>query len=501
MIFSTFSHANSGGYIGGGVSPDILSNMVNLIFNDAKVSGVSVAELKDSQAALIRGYEHSRQFIDEICGKNNRFDASVQVYKKKSDEINEKLFFRKMSDAQIWEFAKEQAEDNVLSELWKKFKKNPKKWELLTQAERNMRIKAIVFDLRPREMTENELRELAVAFVEEECGEKWDSFTPTQIERAERILIIIKSRNNVALHSSSLYTTEQLEKDLRSSNAEISRLQIAGGNKTEIIMNMLAVSPDAVSYIYRKEIDRIGHLFQFAKMTTNRDDLLQKYKLYGVISEQAYALALQKAKVSRGFLQIAKEESNANFAKSQAMLNVFNSIYIRGFAYNNRAISQDKGVSYNSDVYVFQRLGEVVDLTQGVSKNNMGALINSVAILEAQATKMVLGELYREFELGGEGMSLEHLGNPSEQAKLNARRKKMQAEGNLNSDGRDMISWLRWSMYLDLLELSMACDKIVQQAMYNNIKNKEIAEEVFNQKIRNVLGNAVNAQGSIYYNF
>ncbi len=429
--------SSSMGHIGAGMSPDFMPNLVNLIFNDAGSSKVTEAQLKTAEENLARGFEHAKQFIGESFQGFNQYQTLINEYVEEIAKEERNLKILKLSDDEKYEIVEEQLK-----------KRYPREWDKMKKSTRDFLVKGDVEAMMAHIMPE-----------------------------------------------------EMIIKKIAQKKEELKKL---GGNTSKEIIQMMGVSPDVTAYIYKREGARALKVKTFSIFSTRQEEMNQKIKRYNVIAEQSAAVARQKAEVTRLYYQIAKEEKAAELSKSNAVHNLFNSIFIDGFAYTQKSSWGKQGTSHIGSARAFQRLGEVVELTEGVSKNTLGALSNTTAILEAEAAKAVIALLYKEFDLYE--MSLEHLANPSEQAILNARRKITEAEINMASAISServagQLNWGKWNTYLDLLELSIACDKIVKNALLNNIRSAEVAEQVYNQKVRNVLGRAVTTQGAAYLNF
>lgn len=442
---SVLAGSNTGGRIGGGVSSDILPNFADLIFKDVGVSKATQEELKMAREDFVRGYQHTEYFVSQAFRRNDPNIAKIAKLKERLAEEEKFISVGDMNETQKLELARQMAEKRL----------KPEKWKFLSKEERE---KVITFERQKVDII----------------------YSPRSIELAKKSADFIRG--------------------------DIEELQVED-QRPKRIMKVMAVSPEVVAYVYKKLADRRGFLLQYPDLKKN--DTLDEFKFYNTLAEQARALASQKERVTRQSLQIAKEEASAELAKSQSVINLFNSIFIGGHIYNyNNKPSPfgEQGISHYTDAWVSQRLGEVVDLIYGVSKNKMCALMNTTAILEAQAAKMAIGMISGEFLLGGREMR-DHLENPSQQAILNAERKVSDAKvamlhgSSPGARGAGFAEWRRWSVYLDLLRISMDCDKIVRQVLLNNIRSEESAQQIYNEKVKNLLGGMVRVQSEAYFNF
>ena len=231
---------------------------------------------------------------------------------------------------------------------------------------------------------------------------------------------------------------------------------------------------------------------------------MNELKTCGIIREQSHAVALKKRRVTQLALNLARQRDYAEWTKSQSVINLFNSIFLNGYAY----YSDYSGAKGSSAKYVRidvnRHLGSVVDVLSGPSGNDFATLINTTAILEAQTVKKVLAELFEMHSISGDMRTLEFIASPSMNAIYDAKRKLMESENELKNQHGIVQIYIQYkprALYLELLTVSLECDKIVKQALINNITNEELANDLYNSKIKEILGNTVKASGGYYYNF
>ena len=267
--------------------------------------------------------------------------------------------------------------------------------------------------------------------------------------------------------------------------------------KPKRIVRLIALAPDVVARVYQRMAEREMRILNYVAgrgTAYETDEAIKKRKLYDIVAEQARAVAGQKAEVTRLSLAVAKQKSIADMVRSQFVLNIFNSIYIDGYSYTYGGAMGGSGASHNVNVEIYQRLGNIADLIKGAKTNKVGDLINLTAILQAQAGKAAIAELFGELGIIAIGTSRDNLLNASEQLQAEARRKVIEAE-----HGPDAFNLRNWGTYQDLLDISMACDSLAEQALLNTMANKEAAKRLFNQKVRQLLGTLVNISAAIIW--
>lgn len=271
-------------------------------------------------------------------------------------------------------------------------------------------------------------------------------------------------------------------------------------------MRLIELSPETVRYFYSKYCSILTRQYSLRKpaLSVESDNYMNELETCGIIRDQAHAVALKKAKVTQLALNLAGQRDYAEWTKSQNVINLFNSIFLNGYAY----YSDYNGAKGSSTKYaridVNRHLGGIVDVLLGPSSNDFATLVNTTTILEAQTVKKVLAELFEIHSISGEMRTLDFIAYPSTNAIYDAKRKVLESEGELrNKYGLVRIyrDYKPRALYLELLTVSLECDRIVKQALLNNIKNKEITDSLYESKIKEILGNTVKASGAYYYNF
>lgn len=263
-------------------------------------------------------------------------------------------------------------------------------------------------------------------------------------------------------------------------------------------MRQIEIAPDAVGYFYSARnkallaIQRYNHgNFAIFEADTNR---------YLIIQEQSFYVELKKKKLLSIDYGIASKKQLFSDIKRQNIFNFFNSIYLNGFAYTTSGYKTN-GLTTWASADIYRRIGDIVEITQGASPSSLENFICTAAILKAEATKAVIRELYDTFSHHGM-MSKEHIATPSENAIKNAQRVIRDLEYNIRNKYDSYTSrYVDWCSYLALLNLSFECDKIVKNALIANLESKEKANAIYENKVRDLLGNTVRINGAMFYNF
>ena len=301
-------------------------------------------------------------------------------------------------------------------------------------------------------------------------------------------------------------TVESDEISVKRLKKEIEDLGSSTNNSLDRIMRLIELSPETVSYFYGKYCSILTRQYSLRKpaLSVEFDNYMNELKTCGIIREQSHAVALKKRRVTQLALNLARQRDYAEWTKSQSVINLFNSIFLNGYAY----YSDYSGAKGSSAKYVRidvnRHLGSVVDVLSGPSGNDFATLINTTAILEAQTVKKVLAELFEMHSISGDMRTLEFIASPSMNAIYDAKRKLMESENELKNQHGIVQIYIQYkprALYLELLTVSLECDKIVKQALINNITNEELANDLYNSKIKEILGNTVKASGGYYYNF
>lgn len=436
---------NSYGKFGFGVSSNILPNFVNLIFASDGISKATEAEMKQAEEELALSLRHARDFIRNRYSKDHPYKASIKreyerVNKLKRD-IDMASLWKDMSDDEKYEYAKK---------------------EILKRNESFKYMKESEYD-----------------------GNIYIEIKKLNSDYSERTTAANK------------YAVKRLTKELE---------ELAGysARQLDAVMRLIELSPETVSYFYGKYIETLTRRYYLRKpaLSLETEEYMNALDTCGVIKDQSFAVSLKKKRVNSIALRLAKERDFSEWADSQNVVNLFNSIFLNGYAYYND-YGGAKETKYAS-VSLKRHLGDVVGILYGPSKNSYAALVNTTAVLQAQAVKKVVSELFKMHGISGDMRRLEYLANPSENAIYAARRSKLESESELkNRYGNAKIysEYKPWCLYLELLTISLECDKILKAALINNIKNEETADALYNSKIKELLGNTVTASGAYYYNF
>lgn len=149
-------------------------------------------------------------------------------------------------------------------------------------------------------------------------------------------------------------------------------------------------------------------------------------------------------------------------------------------------------------------MGSIVDVLFDSGGNDFATLVNITTVLQAQTVKKVIAELFKMHSISGEMRNLDFIASPSSNVLYDAKRKLLESENELkNKYGitRIYAQYKPRALYLELIMLSLECDKIVKQSLINNIRNEEMADKLYNSKVKEILGNTVKANGAYYYNF
>ncbi len=447
IVFSTFSYANFNGRIGASVSSNILPNFVNLVFGVNSVSKATEAELKQAEEELALSLQHARTFIADRFSKDLPYKYSILRYQKEltkaKDDIKMASRWETMSDDEKYEYAKNQI-----------LKRNPD-FKKLNERDYGGNIHI-------------EIKKLNADF-----SKRTTNVNKMVIERNEK---------------------------------EITELVDSGNKSLDKIVRLIELSPETVSYFYRKYTNIIMRQNSLRRPTlsTEVQDYLDELKTYSIIQEQAHAVALKKKKVNELAFRLAKQKDYSKWVESQNMINLFNSIFLNGYAYYTDYNGQKGKASKYAQINVNRHLGDIVDVLSGPSRNDFATLVNTTTILQAQTIKKVLADLFNIHSLSGDMRSLDFIATPSTNTIYDARRKVIESEQELsNRYGIVQIygQYKPRALYLELLTISLECDKIVKQALLNNIGNAESAENLYNSKIKAILGNTVTASGTYYYNF
>lgn len=441
--------SSSYGSVGVRVTSDILPNFVNLIFGVNGALKATEAEMKQAEEELALSLRHARSFIADRYAKDSPYKASIKHARKTLSECESNIEmasrWRAMSEDEKYEYAKERLRESV-----------------------NKR-GANLFD-------------------ERRCG--------------ELIYIEIKVLNTKFSEES----VESNEISVKRLKKEIEDLGSSTNNSLDRIMRLIELSPETVSYFYGKYCSILTRQYSLRKpaLSVEFDNYMNELKTCGIIREQSHAVALKKRRVTQLALNLARQRDYAEWTKSQSVINLFNSIFLNGYAY----YSDYSGAKGSSAKYVRidvnRHLGSVVDVLSGPSGNDFATLINTTAILEAQTVKKVLAELFEMHSISGDMRTLEFIASPSMNAIYDAKRKLMESENELKNQHGIVQIYIQYkprALYLELLTVSLECDKIVKQALINNITNEELANDLYNSKIKEILGNTVKASGGYYYNF
>ena len=446
IVFSIFSYANFNGRIGASVSSNILPNFVNLVFGVNSVSKATEAELKQAEEELALSLQHARTFIADRYSKDSPYKASIsklqeELAKAKKDiEIASR--WETMSDDEKYEYAKNQI-----------LKRNP---DFKKLNERDYGVN-IYF----------EIKKLNADF-----SKRTTNVNKIVIERNEK---------------------------------EITELVDLGNKSLNEIMRLIELSPETVSYFYGKYVSFIFRQNNLRRPTLSIEvqNNLDAVATYGIIRDQAHAVALKKKKVNELAFKLAKQKDYSKWANSQNMINLFNSIFLNGYAYYTDYNGTGRTSKY-AKINVNRHLGDIVEILSGPSRNDFATLVNTTTILQAQTIKKVLADLFNIHSLSGDMRSLDFIATPSTNTIYDARRKVIESEQELSNRYGNILIYDQYkprALYLELLTISLECDKIVKQALLNNIRNAEIAENLYNSKIKEILGNTVTASGTYYYNF
>ncbi len=451
VFYTLYSYGNSYGRIGARVSSDILPNFVNLIFGGNGVSKATETEMKQAEEELALSLQHARSFIANRYSKDSPYNSSIQHTQKEllKAENDVKLASRwtTMSDDEKYEYAKEQVRNRI----------NKGTLGL------NM-------------------------FDEARCG--------------ELIYIEIKVLNT----KFSKEAVESNEISVKRLKKEIEDLDNSTSKSLDRIMRLIELSPETVSYFYSKYCSILTRQYSLRKpaLSSEFDDYMNELETCGIIRDQSHAVALKKKRVTQLALNLARQRDYAKWTKSQNVINLFNSIFLNGYAYYND-YSGTKGSSTKYiQIDVNRHLGSIVDVLLGPSSNDSATLVNTTTILEAQTVKKVLAELFEMHSISGDMRTLEFIASPSMNAIYDAKRKLMESENELKNQHGIVQIYIQYkprALYLELLTVSLECDKIVKQALINNITNEELANDLYNSKIKEILGNTVKASGGYYYNF
>ena len=445
------SFANSYGRIGASVSSDILPNFVNLIFGGSDISKATEAEMKQAEEELALSLQHARSFIANRYSKDSPYKSSIERTQKEllkaENDVKLASRWKTMSDDEKYEYAKEQVKNRVNKG-------------------------ALGIDL----------------FDEKKYG--------------GNIYIEIEKLNA----DFSERTTEVNKSTIKRLNEKIKELGNSTNKSLDRIMRLIELSPETVNYFYSKYCSILTRQYSLRKpaLSSELDDYMNELETCGIIRDQSHAVALKKKRVTQLALNLARQRDYAKWTKSQNVINLFNSIFLNGYAYYND-YSGTKGSSTKYiQIDVNRHLGSIVDVLLDPSSNDSATLVNTTAILEAQTVKKVLAELFEMYSISGEMRTLEFIASPSMNAIYDAKRKLMESENELKNQHGIVQIYIQYkprALYLELLTVSLECDKIIKQALINNIKNEELANDLYNSKIKEILGNTVKASGGYYYNF
>lgn len=441
------SYANSYGKIGVGISSDILPNFVNLIFGANGVSKATEAEMKQAEEELALSLQHARTFIADRYSKYGPFNASIEASKKElskaEDDIEMASYWETMSDDEKYEYAKKRLIET-----------NPK---LKYTDEREYR--GIIYI---------EIKKLNVDFSENTLN-----------------------ANKLAVKR----VTGELEKLKKSTN-----------NSLDEIMRLIELSPETVHYFYSKYCSIIMRQRELKRPTlpVEIEDYMRELETYGVIRDQSCAVAIKKKKVNELALSLARQRNYQKWAESQSVVNLFNSIFLNGYAYYSDYNGAKGSTTKYAQINVNRHLGSIVDVLFDSGGNDFATLVNITTVLQAQTVKKVIAELFKMHSISGEMRNLDFIASPSSNVLYDAKRKLLESENELkNKYGitRIYAQYKPRALYLELIMLSLECDKIVKQSLINNIRNEEMADKLYNSKVKEILGNTVKANGAYYYNF
>lgn len=446
MIFSISSYANFNGRIGASVSSNILPNFVNLVFGVNGVSKTTEAELKQAEEELSLSLQHARAFIADRYSKDSPYKATISRLKE--------------------ELAKAKKDIEMAS-----------RWETMSDDEKYEYAKEEVLKMHPQFKYMNESK------------------------YSYNIYIHIKKLNA----DFSAKKTDVNKLTIARVTKELSDLDVSTNRSLDEIMRLIELSPETVSYFYGKYVSFIFRQDNLRKpaLSIEFQNNMDAIDTYGIIRDQAHAVALKKSRVNELAFRLAKQKDYSKWARSQNVINLFNSIFLNGYAYYTD-YSKSRRTSKYAQINVNRHLGDIVDILSGPSRNDFATLINTTTILQAQTIKKVVSELFKMHSLSGDMRSLDFIAAPSINTIYDARRKMLESEKELsNKYGLVRIygEYKPRALYLELLTISLECDKIVKQVLLNNIKNSEIAENLYNSKIKTILGNTVTASGAYYYNF
>ena len=440
---SSIANMRTSGSFGVGFSSDILPNFVNFLLDGSSVSKVTLAEQKQEQERLSTALKQCREILEALYSEVSPYQSSINAATKKLADTNQKL--------------------NRLA-----------LWESLSDSQKREFAKAYVLEKNPHFKALNE--------------ERW----------AGNVDLEIRELNEAS--------PESLMKLKLGYERELEELSLASKPKLDSLMRKIELAPDAVAYFYKARCDALSRRANLKKMTlpVEFEKYSRELKQGGVIREQASAIGMQKRRVNALALRVARQRAWAQSAKSQNLINLFNSIFVNGFLYVSDNSYSNGAFTKWLDVDVNRKLGDVVALTQDDSAGDFACACNTAAILQAQATMAVVRELYGEF-LHSPGMSIEHLADPSSGVELNARRKILELESDLRSSapalaGRAYADYVEWCEYQALVKLSAECNRIARAALLANIKNQERAEFIYQQRVRNLLGSTLKASGALFYN-
>ena len=433
----------SSGRFGAGFSSDILPNFVNFLLDGSSVSKVTLAEQKLEEERFSTALKQCREILETLYSEVSPYQSSIDRVRKNLDETNKKL--------------------NRLA-----------LWETLSEQQKREFAKAYVLEKNPHFKVLNE--------------ERWSRNVDFEISELNKA------------------SPDSLRRLKLGYERELEELTQASKSKLDSLMRKIELAPDAVAYFYKAKCDALSRRANLKKMTlpVEFEHYSREFKASGVIREQAVAIGMQKRRVNALALRVAREQAWAESAKSQNLINLFNSIFVNGFLYVGDNSYSNGSFTKWIDIDVNRKLGDVVALTQDDSAGNFASTCNTAAILQAQATMAVVRELYGDF-LHSSGMSIEHLSDPSSGVEANARRKILELESDLRSTtpalaGRAYSDYVGWREYQALINLSAECNKIVRSALIANIRNQERAEFIYEQRIRNLLGSTLKVSGALFYN-
>lgn len=445
FLFSCSSMGNmrSSGRFGVGITSDILPNFVNFLLDGSSVSKVTLAEQKQEEERFSTALKQCRDILETLYSEVSPYQSSIDRIRKNLDNTNKKL--------------------NRLA-----------LWETLSTQQKREFATAYVLEKNPHFKVLNE--------------ERWSRNVDLEINELNKA------------------SPESLRKLKLGYEKELEELTRASKLKLDSLMRKIELAPDAVAYFYKARCDALSRRANLKKMKlpVEFEHYSRELKAGGVIREQAVAIGMQKRRLNALVLRAAREHAWAQSAKSQNLVNLFNSIFVNGFLYVGDNSYSNGSFAKWLDIDVNRKLGDVVALTQDDSAGNFASTCNTAAILQAQATMAVVRELYGDF-LHPVGMSLEHLADPGNGVEVNVRRKILELESDLRSSapalsGRAYADYVEWCEYQALIKLSAECNRIVRAALIANIRNQERAEFIYEQRIRNLLGSTLKVSGALFYN-